>query len=168
MQLTCFLSKNPYHVTKIYWEQYDCLGIEYSLRLLLTLCVFVKVISITVVLIFKVTGVEYSIDSQSGTFFRVNLESSGTLLNRAYIYNNTQINACFNICAINYFIVGESISNNYVCLKGIFCSTSIMFFLSIMLCYTKVVLRWIDHEISHINFEVRHPRCVSNKSKCNV
>jgi len=82
----------------LYSEQYDRLGIEYSLGLLLTVCVFVKVIRITVALIFKVTGVEYSTDSQSGTFFSVTSESSWTLLNRAYIYNSTQITACFNIC----------------------------------------------------------------------
>jgi hypothetical protein len=85
--------------TKLYSEQYNCLRTEHSLKVFLTLYVFVKVISITVVLIFKVKIVEYSTDSQSGTFFSSTVGSSETLLNRGYIYYNTQISASFNICA---------------------------------------------------------------------
>jgi len=36
---------------------------------------------------------------------------------------------------INYLIVGESISKNYVCLKGHFCNTSTMWFIKNVMLY---------------------------------
>jgi hypothetical protein len=49
---------------------------------------------------------------------------------------------------INCLIFGESISNNSVCLKGIFVVLE-QCVLSIILCYTKVLLRLVDEVISH-------------------
>ena len=70
-----FPVQEPLSCYKVIFRTVYRLGIEYSLNVLLTLSVFVKVIHKTDVLILKVTSVEYSTDSQQPIRYRLQRHS---------------------------------------------------------------------------------------------